>query len=144
QEMRTPKYKLAIKMRAATALLLMLLGWFAAPVSLAVYEPDVCAMECCVEAGHCCCATRHAFVAGQLPDGDTEAVQAQLGPTCPAKCTAPSSFSLSLVRGAARVVIHDLDEQGPSRPASTGVILALDSPYFKPSPPRAPPTPPLV
>jgi len=48
--------------QAASALLVLLLGWLSVPVSLAAYEPDVCSMSCCVAAGHCCCTPRHALV----------------------------------------------------------------------------------
>ena len=125
---------------AACALLVVLLGSFAKPVSLAAYEPDVCAMECCVEAGHCCCATRHAFVEGHLPDDESEIVQARFGLTCPAQCTPPSSFSLIAVRTTTRTQPHEVEQDGSTELSYSEAVHALTSHFYKPSTPRAPPT----
>jgi hypothetical protein len=86
----TSKRKTWLRVRAAVAALALALGWLSAPLSLASWEPDVCEMECCIAAGHCCCATRHAYVKGHEPKpGDVSvSVETTLISPCPAGCAA--------------------------------------------------------
>jgi hypothetical protein len=86
----TIKLKTWLRLRAAVAALALALGWLSAPLSLAFREPDVCEMECCIAAGHCCCATRHAYVKGQEPKpGDVSVnVETTLTNPCPVGCAA--------------------------------------------------------
>lgn len=68
--MNADRRKLTIfSLRAAAAALALLLGWLGPVLSLAASESEVCMMECCVAEGHCCCAARKPWVAGQKPDG---------------------------------------------------------------------------
>jgi hypothetical protein len=63
----TVKLKIWFRIHVAMATLTLVLGWVSGPLSLAAWEPDVCEMECCIAEGHCCCATRHAYVKGREP-----------------------------------------------------------------------------
>jgi hypothetical protein len=99
----TIKLKTWLRLRAGVAALALALGWLSAPLSLAFWEPDVCEMECCIAEGHCCCATRHAYVKGHEPKpGDVSVnVETTLTNPCPAGCAASGiSAQNNLPRGA--------------------------------------------
>src|SRR5438034_157651 len=83
------------RLRAASAVLLLLLGWLSAPVSWATSSSDVCSMSCCVTSGHCCCAQRHPLVKGQDPSSQDAIDSGEITSSCPAECAA-SGFSSSL------------------------------------------------
>ncbi len=84
----TIKGKTWLHLRAAVAALALALGWLSIPLSLASWEPDVCEMECCIAEGHCCCATRRAYVKGHEPKpGDVSiTIETALTQPCPAGC----------------------------------------------------------
>jgi hypothetical protein len=86
----TIKLKTWLRLRAGVATLALALGWLSAPLSLAFWEPDVCEMECCIAEGHCCCATRHAYVKGHEPKpGDVSlTIETTLTNRCPVGCAA--------------------------------------------------------
>jgi hypothetical protein len=89
------KQKTLLRLRAAVALLALALGWISTPLSLASWEPDVCEMECCIAVGHCCCATRHAFVKGREPKpGDVSlSLETTLTDPCPAGCAVSGGYA---------------------------------------------------
>src|SRR5262245_25481856 len=92
--------KWKVRLRASVAALALALGSISVPISLAAQSPDVCSMECCVAAGHCCCTPRHAYVVGQKP-GDEPVIDepAGLSAPCPSKCaTATSPTPIHLPR----------------------------------------------
>jgi hypothetical protein len=99
----TIKLKTWLGVRTAVATLALALGWLSAPLSLAFWEPDVCEMECCIAAGHCCCATRHAYVKGREPKpGDVSvSVETALTSPCPAGCAASGISSQNNLQRAA-------------------------------------------
>jgi hypothetical protein len=135
------KPTIRLRLRAAAAVLALALGWLATPLSLAAYEPDVCEMECCVEAGHCCCATRHAYVAGQLPDpGEvTLNVTTELIAPCPATCAgATSSAQLHLPHGQ-RAALHFVAAAVLPLAREWQLGAPVRSFAARPSAPRAPP-----
>src|SRR5688572_8763470 len=84
----TINLKIRFRLRIAAATLMLALGWVSVPLSLASWEPDVCDMECCVAEGHCCCATRRAYVKGREPKlGDVSlTTETALSDPCPAGC----------------------------------------------------------
>jgi hypothetical protein len=86
----TIKLKTWLRLRAGVAALALALGWLSAPLSLALWEPDVCEMECCIAEGHCCCATRHAYVKGHEPKpGDVSlTIETTFTNRCPVGCAA--------------------------------------------------------
>src|SRR5215475_10159244 len=82
--------KIRLRFHVAVAALALALGWISAPLSLVFWEPDVCEMECCIAKGHCCCATRRAYVKGHEPKpGDISlTIETTLTNRCPAGCAA--------------------------------------------------------
>src|SRR5262249_61739429 len=84
------------RLRAAAAMVALLLGWLAPELPLLANEPDVCGMACCVAEGHCCCAKRKHFVKGHVPGADGKPVisENKLKASCPLPCAqAASSFN---------------------------------------------------
>jgi hypothetical protein len=81
------------RLRITAAVFALLLGWLAPMLPQAVSEPDVCGMECCVAAGHCCCAARKHFVKGHLPGADGRPVisEKEVTASCPMRCAQPAS-----------------------------------------------------
>jgi len=99
----TIKLKTWLRLRGMTAALALALGWLSVPLSLASWEPDVCEMECCIAEGHCCCATRRAYVKGHEPKpGDVSiTIETTLTNPCPAGCAASGiSSQNNLLRAA--------------------------------------------
>jgi hypothetical protein len=76
------------RLRVTAAVFALLLGWLAPVLPLAASEPDVCAMECCVAEGHCCCAARKPFVKGHVPGEDGRPVisEKELTAPCQPQC----------------------------------------------------------
>jgi hypothetical protein len=76
------------RLHASAAMFALLLGWLSPVLSSMRDEPDVCAMECCVAEGHCCCATRKPFVKGHIPGANGEPVisEKELAASCPPQC----------------------------------------------------------
>ncbi|HEU0173844.1 MAG TPA: hypothetical protein VFV58_06240 [Blastocatellia bacterium] len=138
----TIKLKTRLRVRAAVAALALAIGWLSMPLSLAFQEPDVCEMECCIAAGHCCCARRHAYVKGHEPKpGDVSVSdEAALTVPCPADCASSeiSSKDNLLHAAPARAPLVTL--------ASIPLQLYRDrflvdrQSAAQPSSPRAPPT----
>src|SRR5919198_5444722 len=89
----TTRSKIGLRLAAMTATLVLALSWFSVPLSLAVWEPDVCEMECCIAAGHCCCAARHAYVKGHEPKpGEIRVtLETRLTASCPASCASSTT-----------------------------------------------------
>src|SRR5215470_9748725 len=71
-----------------------------APLSVAAASADTCSMDCCVEAGHCCCLPAHARVEGQAPPEGNQFETAQVYSKCPAGCITQGSSHLSFRDGA--------------------------------------------
>jgi hypothetical protein len=119
--------------------MLLLLNGLATLATLAASEPEFCSMECCVAAGHCCCAARKPWVAGQKTGGAPTVAQSQISSKCQYFCAYSSKPSHSL-RMIARPVARDRAfakkipaSYGASTPTRNSAWFALDSP-------RAPPT----
>ena len=93
---------LGARLRALCAVVALLLGSISVPVVLAGGSPDVCAMACCIEEGHCCCNPGHPYVKGQTPDDGPIFTQTQLQTSCPEGCAnSTAKFTLSM-RGEPR------------------------------------------
>jgi hypothetical protein len=134
----TRKNRMA-KLRALAAAFALLIGSIAAPIALAGNAPDVCAMACCVEEGHCCCSPRRAFVKGQNSDDSPGLSEAEIFASCPEGCANPTTSSNLLMRVVARSpgVAVSFFRQAPIRYqhiASARIFIDLDS-----SPLRGPP-----
>jgi hypothetical protein len=81
------------RLRAALVALALLIGRLGPALPLAAGESEVCAMECCVAEGHCCCAARKPFVKGHEPGADGQPVisEVELTASCPPRCSQPAS-----------------------------------------------------
>jgi hypothetical protein len=137
----TIKLKTWLGLRAAVAALALALGWLSAPLSLAFQEPDVCEMACCIAAGHCCCAKRHAYVKGHEPKPGDVSVNAEMALTnpCPAGCASSGvSANNNLLRAApAQAPLVTLASIPPQLRRDRFLIDLLFA--ARPSSPRAPP-----
>jgi hypothetical protein len=99
----TIKLKIWFRLRVAVVTLALALGWLSVPLSLITWEPDVCEMECCIAEGHCCCATRHAYVKGHEPKPDDVSlnIETTLTVPCPAGCAASTISAQNCLSRAA-------------------------------------------
>lgn len=129
----------AINWQAAFVLMLFLLSWSAAPVSLFATEPDVCSMECCVAEGHCCCAAKKLWVEGQNHGGIREIGSPEIQASCPCPVTPPSSVK-TISRQTVRVVLHDLADETTNSLTQWTHPSLYHSLRFTPKSPRAPPS----
>ena len=126
-------------MRALCAAAVLLFGSVSASVSLASSSPDVCAMVCCVEEGHCCCTPRRASVKGLTPSGNTVLHEAEIVSPCPEGCT-NSSTSFNLATKEALRPSHRLaDLSGPTTSDFNQKIVAHLYIGLSSASPRAPP-----
>ena len=129
-----------MRLRALVGAVTILLTTLAAPVALATQTNDnICAMECCVSDGYCCCNPSKSYVEGQLPESGHQFISAQLLARCPDGCAIPN-LSLKVSSG-------DSDRNGSSR-LDLLVLSLQQSPrtvktrnlfHTPPSSPRAPP-----
>jgi hypothetical protein len=131
-----------MRLHATFAVLVLALGWFSVPVSLAFWEPDVCEMECCIAKGHCCCANRHPYVKGHEPKpGDVSlTIETALTDPCTAGCAASGT-------SAKNNLLSPAQAQAPlvalaSIPLARYCVPILFDHQFtvQPSSPRAPPS----
>src|SRR5262249_35594319 len=127
-----------INLRAASALLIFLLGWSALPAAMLAVEPDVCSMECCVAEGHCCCAARKPFVEGHDYSGIVEVGQADDESSCQRLATPPWGFKI-LSRQITLSVAPLPAPDGTARLIRRGDLSFYRSLHFSPDSSRAPP-----
>jgi hypothetical protein len=132
--------KRIIKLRAAALLLLFALGLASGPVGAATRDTGVCAMECCVEEGHCCCTPANPYVVGQArPDGD-QIGETEISSPCPEGCATPvSSLKLSQ-RAAVRTQPHAASPSVKAVPRRQYAAIIRESFTAEKSTPRAPPS----
>ncbi|HKQ80233.1 MAG TPA: hypothetical protein VJ810_41455 [Blastocatellia bacterium] len=137
----TIKLKTWLRLRAAVAALALALGWLSVPLSLASWEPDVCEMECCIAEGHCCCATRRAYVKGREPKlGDVSVTfETALTNPCPASCAASGNSSQNNLPRAAHTPSLLVEPASIPLPRNRGQFLLAYPFAAQPSSPRAPP-----
>jgi hypothetical protein len=135
------KLKIWFRLRAAVAVLALALGWFSVPLSLASWEPDVCEMECCIAVGHCCCATRHAYVKGREPKpGDVSlSIERTLTDPCPAGCAASGTYAKNKLLRAAHAQAPLMTLASVPLEDYLGRFLPDHQFAAQPSSPRAPP-----
>src|SRR5215471_15890281 len=88
------------RLRLLLPVLLLVVCFAWAPLSVAAASADTCSMDCCVEAGRCCCMPAHARVEGQAPSEGDCFETAQVRSRCPAGCTAHGSSHLSFREGS--------------------------------------------
>jgi hypothetical protein len=137
----TIKLKTWLRLRAVVVALALALSWLSAPLSLFFWEPDVCEMECCIAEGHCCCATRHAYVKGREPKpGDVSlTIETTLTNRCPVGCAASGiSAQNNLSRAAHAQVPLTTITYGPPQLYRDRFLIGRRF-AAQPSSPRAPP-----
>lgn len=126
-------------LRAACAVLALLLGWLSLPVALAAGSSDGCSMACRIKQTHCCCKSQRAFIKSRAPDDRERIVNVQASSRCPEGCV-PAQFSSSgFSRDAHAKVDYRVDPSTSFRFKSNRIVLARDSLLLEPSSPRAPP-----
>lgn len=137
----TIKLKIWFRLHVAMATLTLVLGWASVPLSLAAWEPDVCEMECCIAEGHCCCATRRAYVKGREPKpGDVSlSTEAALTNPCPVGCAASRSSSQNYLTRAAHTSAPIVILASLSLPRCGDRFPLIRYFAAQPSSPRAPP-----
>jgi hypothetical protein len=127
------------RLRALCAVAILLSGFVSAPISFATTSPDVCAMVCCVEDGHCCCTPRRASVKGQMPGDDPVLHEAEVVSPCPEGCTnSTASFKLA-TKEALRPSNRAADLAAPSLYATNQTAVAHLHVGLNAASPRAPP-----
>ena len=122
---------LGARLRALCAVIALLLGSISVPVVLAGGSPDVCAMACCIEEGHCCCNPGRPYVKGQAPGDGPVFTDTQLQTTCPEGC-ANSTVQFKLLmrvelRAASVITISGSPEFYSDQPAGEHISIDLDS-----------------
>ena len=137
----TIKSKIRFRLRAAVVVLMLAAGWLSGPLALAAWEPDVCEMECCIEAGHCCCATRHAYVKGQEPKPGEVAfnIETNLTAPCPANCTGSATATQNYLSRATHAPTLLIELAFVPLPHCSDQFLFAYPFAARPSSPRAPP-----
>jgi hypothetical protein len=143
--MQFPSFQSAVKhhwrkinMRVASAVLVFLLSWLAAPTAMWAQPLDYCSMECCVAEGQCCCASQKLWVEGQDYSGVGEIGQTAVESSCPCPAT-PLTSAKVFSRQIPRTIWHE-----PAADQSPQLIChSQDSGYsslrFTPKSPHSPP-----
>ena len=129
------------KLRAAFALLLLLVTSLSTPAALAFgSEGNGCAMACCVADGYCCCNLDRETAEGELPKDEKTFEKSEVSSPCPAGCTNPPSTLKIQSRVFARTASHQI---GPVSAIITAyqTITAELRGIHRSSSPRAPPSP---
>ncbi len=124
--------------RAVCAAALFLSGWLATPLSLAVYDSDVCSVSCCITAGHCCCLPHHAFVQGQLEDRNTQVGTPEISRPCPGERALSGASVQTLARNGYRSPFDERDLSNRDETQSQPILLHK-TPIQESSSPRGPP-----
>lgn len=88
--------------RTVLAAAVFLIGFISTPVSLALETANVCSMTCCVEKGRCCCAQRHASVAGQAKHQGPLFSEPRVVAACPEDCATGTGSGTSFSRVSLR------------------------------------------
>ena len=137
--MKANPFKQLATWRAILAALALLTTSLSPALSLAASaDLDVCAMECCVAEGHCCCAARKPWVKGHKPDDRPVVVPVEIRSQSGCPYTPPSSSSF-LPRESARTTALDFDLARHPVLAYRSPLRAHHSIWSTSTPPRAPP-----
>jgi hypothetical protein len=132
-------WQLKSRLRACLAMLVLLPGWFGAPVSLFARAVDVCTMPCCVRDGHCCCKTRHARVKGH-PFPDTAGITTSaFSNSCPQGCNSNVISFQTVSAGLHKSVPPSIHLIRPANPLYRSQICLAEILWAYPSIGRSPP-----
>ena len=138
--MQNNRHKILIRLRSLLGALIVMSGWFAAPITLAARPADTCEMACCIRQKSCCCRVRHARVKGQLPDKGPQVDSSARVNSCPNGC-ANSTVSIKLsYAGTGNAISAKPFLNTDTESISISPILAADNLLARSSTPRAPPS----
>jgi hypothetical protein len=137
--MQERRHTILAKLRPLFGALLVLSGWFAAPIALSARPADACEMACCVRQKSCCCRIRHARVKGQPSEKGPQVESRASVNGCPNSC---ANTQISLKQSYAEA--NKTSSLNPfltaqSRFVSPRPVIAIDGPQSGSSTPRAPP-----
>ena len=117
----------------------LVVSWICAQGALAASSPDICAMACCVEQGHCCCLPSHASV---KDNSDRPAILSEnKSERCPDGCAGSRPITNLFPRDTRRAVAQVL--QLPSLFRSQPGAVTITAVSLETSVPRGPPTLPV-
>ena len=136
----TSKY-LKSRLYAAIAVLILLPGWMSASITLAAQPSSICAMSCCIAAGHCCCRTPHTRVKGHPFSAGSHINGDNVLSSCPKGCANPNFstriISFEAIKTASPIVLpsgtkiaestHSLKPANGLRAAPSGPRVSSDS-----------------
>jgi len=126
-----------LRLQAAWALLVLLVGAPLAPIASAAGISSACSMACCAEEGFCCCDSRdkedHAAAASP------EIGNAKIASRCPDDCAAPGQISRLQSRDSLRAASYIAHKEGPTIFGTTEDAAPARPCGSASSAPRAPP-----
>jgi hypothetical protein len=130
-------------LRLSVAFLVMALQLIALSPAIRVLlpEPVTCGMECCLDAGECCCPTRLSDSHDEHHEQDPAPSLrlAEHTPQCPANCAAPPSASSSVLAKALRPRAYILTATSLPPPLFRQRMQFLSDFFLDLSSPRGPP-----
>ena len=138
--MQNNQHKILIRLRSLFGALLIVSGWFAAPITLAARPADACEMACCIRQRSCCCRIRHARVKGQLPDKGPQVSSTSVINSCPNGCANSQISKTPTYAGANSTATAKLFVPTTSESISVRSIIKADNLIPRTSTPRAPPS----
>ena len=132
-----PRVYPRLRMLLSVLMLAVCCAW--APLTIAAADSDTCAMDCCIQAGHCCCIPAHARVEGQVPDSGDRFETAQISSKCPAGCATQSLSKLSF-RDGRGTEARPYTPAGPAARSEAQGDSFPDPLFQSSSSPRGPPS----
>src|SRR5215472_15938074 len=126
-----------VRAGAFSVALVLLFGWFAAPVTLAVESAETCSMACCVEQGRCCCVPRHPSVQGKVSGSRKNILSAELLTRCPEGCSTTQSAARAFSRETERAAVASLNLINTVQQRLRQPVCKQEYLQKKPSIPRA-------
>ncbi len=100
-----------LRLRAACALLILLIGGPVAPIGTAASMPGDCSLAGCTEAGYGCCNSAEAE--GRKSAESSEVGNAQAVKRCPNDCSAPGHVFKLQSRDSLRAAPYIIGRAGP-------------------------------
>lgn len=137
--MKTDWQILGARLRAVSALILLLAVWLSAPVTLASSPSNFCSMACCIEEGHCCCYPQKSFVKGQPDDERDHINYLWVLAECPAGCSPPQISTYSFLSAFDGKSAYRVELRRPPPIYFHSDFHILDILECNSSSPRAPP-----
>lgn len=128
-----------VRLRAACAAVILLIGGLSAVASLAAGRSNVCSMTCCVGQRDCCCRSRRHFTGKPTSKSQTQVSRIKGPAPCPQQCAASSGFSRTLSNDPSGKVVHVVHVCISLFPGVGQTVQVTNQHHFSRSSPRAPP-----